>query len=131
MRIFMFGLLLTANTVRASGLGLGGWLCEILSAVGRERSTQRFYDHFAHGDPMSTCSDNVLLVDLQLDAHVGAGRQSPTKPGGQAIAFPCIRIIAADGEVGRTSIEGYLPALAQIRLTRSSRVIEQPDIGVS
>ena len=80
---------------------------------------------------MSTCPDNVLLVDLQLDAHVGAGRQTPTKPGGQAIAFSRIRVIAADGEIGRTSFEGCLPALAQIRLARSSRVIEQADIGVS
>jgi hypothetical protein len=36
---------------------------------------------------MSTCFDNVLLVNLQLDAHVGARRQTPTKPGGQAVAF--------------------------------------------
>jgi hypothetical protein len=52
---------------------------------------------------MSTCRENVLLVDLQLDFHVGAGRQMPTKPGGQTIAFTSIRVIEADGEIGRTS----------------------------
>ncbi len=80
---------------------------------------------------MSTRPDNVLLVDLELDAHVGAGRQTPAKPGGQAIAFSRIRVIAPDGEIERTSLERCLPALAQIRLARSSRVIEQADIGVS
>src|SRR5689334_4487885 len=99
MRIFIVGLLLTASAARARGLGYRGRLCEIPRTVGRERPAQRFYDHFAHCGPMSTCSDNVLLVDLQLDAHVGAGRQSPTKPGGQAIAFSRIRVIAADGEI--------------------------------
>src|SRR4029450_11265719 len=51
--------------------------------------------------------------------------------GGQAIAFARIRVIAADGEIGRTNFKGCLPALAQIRLARSSRIIEQTDIGVS
>src|SRR5450759_5319888 len=80
---------------------------------------------------MSTCPDNVLLVNLQLNAHIGAGWQSLTKPAGQAIAFTRIRVIATDPEIGRTSNEGCLPALAQIRLARSSRVIEQADIRVS
>ena len=71
----------------------------------------------------------MLLVNFQLDAHVGAGRQTPTKPGGQAIAFSRIRIIAPDGEIERTSLEGCLPERAQIRLARSSRVIEEADIG--
>ena len=55
----------------------------------------------------------------------------PTKPGGQTIAFTSIRVIAADGEIGRTSFERCFPALAQIPLALSSRVIEQSDIGVS
>src|ERR1700730_8115757 len=80
---------------------------------------------------MSTCPDNVLLVNLQLNAHVGAGRQTPTKPGGQAIAFSRIRVIAADSETWRASLEVCLPALAQIRLVPSSRVIKQADIGGS
>ena len=40
----------------------------------------------------------------------------PTKPGGQTIAFTSIRVIAADGEIGRTSFERCFPALAQIPL---------------
>ena len=55
----------------------------------------------------------------------------PTKPGSQTIAFTSVRIIAADIEIGRTSFERCFPALAQIPLVLSSRVIEQSDIGVS
>ena len=80
---------------------------------------------------MSTCPDNVLLVDLQLNTQVGVGGKTPSQPGGQAIVFARIRVVAPDREAGRTNVEGCLPALTQIRLTRSSRVIEQADIGLS
>src|SRR5450631_1577712 len=80
---------------------------------------------------MPACPDNVFLVDLQFNAHISAGWQSLTKPGSQAIAFTCIRVIATDLEIGRASLEGGFPALAQLRLARPGRVIEQADIGVS
>ena len=80
---------------------------------------------------MSACPDNVFLVDLKLDPHIDIRWQPPPKPVGQAITFTHIRVIATDAEIGRASLESCLPTLAQIRLARSSRVIEQADIGVS
>ena len=70
---------------------------------------------------MSTCRDNVLLVDLQLDTYVRAGRQSPTKPGGQAIAFSRIRVIAADGEITDAELDELRGiATSGVMMSRSS-----------
>ena len=97
----------------------------------KQSLTQGGDDEPAQCGPIDTRSDDVLLIDFQLNAQIGLRPQVSAQVGRQSVAPAGVGVVATHDELGRHAGEHRFPMGAQGPLAGSAGIVEQADVGVT